>query len=316
MRALTLSLPILSLPILSLGLTFAMLSGCDGGKADDTAGITDEADADGDTDSDTDADTDAERTLDNCSGSVDSDAPAFFQTYFKCATITYEDGTVTLSILDLPPHRSPYYDPDSPNYEPFDDRGGTHFQNPNTLSQQAISMDFPMSATAKGIDIDRLVDQQAGTSDEEYHSMGTPGMNLDGTAMFHGVAAPGDLLSEERYTFDTWEGHPQNTGVYHHHSANPAALAVLEKIGAVSSAVPGEAEIEVYGVMCDGTVLLGCTELDGSAPSGDVDAQGGHVHDITDADGTTHFTDRYHTHMCDGFYGYAPEIAYYNTRCL
>ena len=36
-------------------------------------------------------------------------------------------------------------------------------------------------------------------------------------------------------------------------------------------------------------IILGCTELDGSAPdSADFDSQNGHVHDLVDLDGTTH----------------------------
>ncbi len=299
---------------------FLLLLACSGGKdsspVDSTSSTDDSALTDDSSLTDDTGTASGERTLANCATDIDSAVPAFFQTYFKCATITVSGDTVTISTINLPPHKSPYYDESSVNYEVFDDQGGTHFKNPNQLEQQVLAMEFPMDPAAKGLTIDsELVDQSAGTSDEEYRSMGTLGINLDGVAMFHGVAAPGDQLSEEQYTFDTHEGHPQNTGVYHHHSANPPALAVLESIGLVTTTVPGQAEIELYGVMCDGTVLLGCTELDGSAPSGSVDAQGGHVHDITDGDGVTHFEGRYHTHICDGFYEYAPEIAYYNVQC-
>ena len=39
------------------------------------------------------------------------------------------------------------------------------------------------------------------------------------------------------------------------------------------------------------------------------------VMDIKDDAGTTHFTNRYHTHVCEGIHGYAPEIQYYNGGC-
>ena len=48
---------------------------------------------------------------------------------------------------------------------------------------------------------------------------------------------------------------------------------------------------------------------------GDFDAQNGHVHDIADGT-TTHFTNRYHTHVCPDLwpsYPFFPEIAYYET---
>jgi hypothetical protein len=69
--------------------------------------------------------------------------------------------------------------------------------------------------------------------------------------------------------------------------------------------------------MCDGTLVLGCTELDGTAPSASsLDAQSGHVGDVKDADGTLHFATRYHTHVCPKLFAahpYTPEIQYYST---
>ena len=67
--------------------------------------------------------------------------------------------------------------------------------------------------------------------------------------------------------------------------------------------------------MCDGTLILGCTELDGSDPfSSDFDAQNGHLQDIKD--GTNVFPpNRYHTHICTDTYTdhkFTPEIQYYD----
>jgi hypothetical protein len=73
--------------------------------------------------------------------------------------------------------------------------------------------------------------------------------------------------------------------------------------------------VELYGIMCDGTVVLGCTELNGSLPAGtDFDAQNGHLHDIEDDASILYFENRYHTHICtESFasYQFTPEIQYY-----
>jgi hypothetical protein len=93
----------------------------------------------------------------------------------------------------------------------------------------------------------------------------------------------------------------------------------------VTQTNPGSAEIELYGIMCDGTVVMGCTELDGSIPTfSDLDAQGGHVHDLIDETGATLLANRYHTHICyssvsdENTYGngypqheFTPESSYY-----
>jgi hypothetical protein len=65
--------------------------------------------------------------------------------------------------------------------------------------------------------------------------------------------------------------------------------------------------------MCDGTFILGCTELDGATPTTtDLDAQNGHSHDMAG------LTARYHIHICptwtDHPRPYTPEIQFYN-RC-
>jgi hypothetical protein len=221
---------------------------------------------------------------------------------------------VTIATEDLPPYATAYYPDDDPNWAPWDDRGGTHHENPNTLTAQSMFMTLPAAPVAKGLVIDEtLVDLEGGSSDEEYRGS-MLGVGVDGVAWYHAVAAPQDDILQEQYTFDAWDGHPDDRGSYHHHGAARGALASLVAQGTVTTDTPGEAELELYGIMCDGTVLLGCTELDGGAPDpADFDAQNGHVHDLVDRGGATAFTERYHVHMCEalGRYGLGPEIQYY-----
>ncbi len=253
-----------------------------------------------------------ELTLANCDENIDGGAPAFYANYFACVDIT-ASGDVAIWSDGLPPHKSAYYPEDDPNYVEFDDRGGTHFQNPNTIGVQNYEMAVPSDPVAKGITIDAsIVDNTMNTSDEEYGG-GPQGVALNGVMVFAAMAAPGDDLAEEQYTFDLYEGHPAET-TYHYHFNTPGPLEVLVDRGYSSSSVPGSAGVELYAMMCDGTVVLGCTELDGSAPdSSDFDAQNGHPHDLSDGS-TTFFTSRYHTHVCPDTwsdYPFFPEVAYY-----
>lgn len=254
------------------------------------------------------------RTLDNCTTSIAADAPAFYARYFKCVTITRGTGSVTITTQDLPPHLSYYYGYGSPNYAAFDTRGGTYSPNPNTIATQSLSITVPDDPAPRGITVTSgMVDKTAGNDANEY-PLGAIGVALDSVALFTGTAAPGDNIDDEQYTFDGYEAHPTQDGTYHYHAPTPGPLEVLQAGGFVTSTTPGSAAVELYGMLCDGTLVLGCTELDGSAPSG-LDAQGGHVSDIKDADGTTYFTSRYHTHVCsDGSrgYSYTPEIQYYD----
>lgn len=257
---------------------------------------------------------DGRLTLDNCPTSIDADVPAFYAKYFRCSTITVESGAVVLRSSSLPPHATYYYGAGDPNYAAWDDRGGAYSPNPHLLTAQELAVAIPANPTPKGVTItEDLVDGVAQT-DPAFELPGGPvGMALDGVALFDGLAAPGMSIETERFTFDAYNAHPAPDTTYHYHTTMPGSLEVLAHLGMVTSTTPGDAELEVYGVLCDGTVILGCTELDGAAPSGALDAQGGHVGDLVDDDGTTHFTARYHTHVCPGGHEYTPEIQYYTT---
>ena len=160
--------------------------------------------------------------------------------------------------------------------------------------------------------------------------MGTVGAALNGVTLFNPLAAPGDIIENEASSFDLYNGHPAGD-TYHYHTTSPGPLEVLQhKMPTViTSTSPGSAEIELYGINCDGVVIMGCTEMEGSAidtANFSFDAQNGHVHDIVGEDGTIYFTDRYHTHMCymeytdedtdgNGYpqHEFTPEISYYQT---
>ena len=92
---------------------------------------------------------------------------------------------------------------------------------------------------------------------------------------------------------------------------------MLRALGLTTSETPGIAEIELYGVMCDGTVVMGANELDASAPVDALDLHAGHSHDIVDGNGNVLLEDRYHVHMASTIgvepRGLTPEARYYNS---
>jgi hypothetical protein len=249
------------------------------------------------------------RSLSTCTTNIAAEAPAFYRTYFKCVTITMNGGDVVIATDSLPPHRSYYYGSGDPSFEAFDtSRGAEYRPNPNKLSARPFSITVPSAPVAKGLIVNAaLVDGAVGTSKEEF-GLGPVGVALDSVALFNPLARPGDDIEAEKFTFDAYDAHPAPDGTYHYHRGSRGPLEVLASVGAAAS-------VELYGIMCDGTVVLGCTELDGTAATQSaLDAQGGHVGDLKDASGTLHFTGRYHTHVCPTGRKYTPEIQYY-TAC-
>lgn len=257
------------------------------------------------------------RTLSSCETNIAPDAPELFKRYFRCVTVTTSADSVTIQTEDLPPHETNYYGQDSPDYVAFDtSRGSQYHANPNLLVQQNIEVTIPLAPVAKGLTVTAgMVDGVVGTSSDEY-PMGPAGVALDSVALFNPLAKPGDDIANERFTFDDYNAHPTQNGIYHYHTASPGPMEVLVAAGLDTGSKLGAGQPELMGVMCDGTLVLGCTELDGSTPAGTLDAQGGHVGDIVDKDGTVLEKSRYHVHVCPSSSSgrqYTPEIQYYTT---
>lgn len=258
-------------------------------------------------------DDDTATSVMDCSTDIDDGASGFIQAYFLCIDAGADN---TVQSDSLPPHESPYWDESNDLWVAWDDRGGDYTQNMNTLDTGTISFTIPTDPTPQDANLvidSSLVDTTMGTSDYEY-SGGPVGVALNGVSMFAAMAAAGADIYEEVFTFDLYEGHPAGSQ-YHYHWHSKGPLEVLEAKGLTTSSTPGEGDVEVYGMMCDGTVVLGCTELDGVAPdTSDFDAQNGHVHDLSDGS-SDYFSDRYHTHVCQelGLFELFPEIAYYET---
>ncbi len=245
-------------------------------------------------------------TLEDCTATVADDVPAFYARYFACTDISMEGDSVVLATESLPPYTTYYYGEGHEMYADWDDQGGTTEPNPNVIAALTVRVVVPAEPVAKGLDISAaIVDHQMATSDEEYVP-GPVGVAPDSVSNFNATAGVGDDIFEEELSFDEWDAHPTQNGEYHHHGANRGTLEALDFLGVDET---------VYGIMCDGTVLLGCDELDGGTVDVDtLDAQDGHVGDIIDLDGTVHFTGRYHAHVCPDYNGSGlyPEIQYYD----
>lgn len=293
-------------------LAIAACGGDDSSAEPDSSATTSEPES-----STTEATNNAADSLISCESSIEDGVPAFYSTYFRCTDIAMDGDTVAITGLNLPPHLSYYYGDASPLFEPFDfSRGDEYRPNPNEIAEQQFVIRIPVDPIALDITIDENAVNLA-PGDATDYPFGTAGVALDGVALFNPLARPGDDIEDEKFTFDSNEGHPQEQGTYHYHAVAIGPLTVLQSLGFATTNTPGEAETELYGVMCDGTVVMGMMELDGSTPDSGVDLQSGHLHDVDDADGNVLLEDRYHIHMAPTIgaspRGLTPEAQYYST---
>lgn len=257
-----------------------------------------------------------------CTTTVTGDVPELYKRFFSCVDLSATATDVVIHTRGLPPYKTYYYGAGSPSYAPFDTSRGPEYKgNPNTLKEQNLTFRIPKSPVERGVTISAaLIDGIAGGQNSTYdYKMGPAGVAINSVLMYNPLAAPGDDIEKEKYTFDDYNAHPDPGGNYHYHTTSKGPLELLVKLGLATKSAPGTAELEVYGVMCDGTFVLGCTEMNGDAAStSGLDAQNGHVHDLIAKDATVLATGRYHIHMCPtGFTTatrkFTPEVRYYDS---
>ncbi|MBX3021369.1 MAG: YHYH protein [Bdellovibrionales bacterium] len=149
----------------------------------------------------------------SCVTNISPDAPDWIKDNFHCVTVKVCPTTYVFITNNLPPYKTAYYSSSSGNTATFpttglsDGAGGRH-KNPNTIITQSITMTIPKTPTLK----------TSGLQVTMGSGLDCLGLSTYGVCLFNNRAAPPDLLADEFETMDNGDGHPQNTGKYHHHT--------------------------------------------------------------------------------------------------
>lgn len=170
--------------------------------------------------------------------------PAMF-TQFYGAQVSADGTTVVLRATSVPDHPSPYFGQGSANYEA--PHAGMQV-NPNRIVSQNMVLRVPSNPQIA-----------AASSDTP---MGVMGVSVNGIALFNQYAAGRAPLTSEIQTFDRYNGHPQQSGVYHYH-IEPVYLTA-------------QGSSRLVGVLLDGFPVYGTRDPSGATPS-NLDNCNGHV---------------------------------------
>ena len=203
---------------------------------------------------------------------MDSALPTWIKDNFKCATAYVSGSSYVFKSQNVPNTKSYYYTSYSGQtpstsfslYEALP--SGNTKAGTNVVISQKLVYTIPSSPT-KGTGTDGT---QAG--------LASIGITVNGLAIFNNAAAPPDTLAAEASTFDNYQGHPQNTGVYHHHAAVPKvcdSAASTSNTGACSNSA-------LIGIILDGYAIYGQKCDNGTATTSDdftptLDALHGHT---------------------------------------
>lgn len=194
-------------------------------------------------------------TLDGTSGcitnvntSIDSAMPSWATGNFKCQ-VAYTSGTnYIFKSANLPNHTSFYWcsahaagattcsSGQNPTLWASLPSGNTS-AGTNVISSQSFVYTIPQTPTLK-----------SGSLTSSQGGLASIGITANGLAIFNNAAAPPDNLSVEALTFDSYGGHPQNSGIYHHHAAVTKLSATMNDSTLIGVALDGYL---IYGEKCD-----------------------------------------------------------------
>lgn len=258
--------------VLCLLLTLTILVGC-GSSDDDDDNNDDNNDVSPDMDMDPDIEVPDDDLVD-----ISTVASKFYNT--AALSVVINDTEVIITSSNLPDHKSAYYAQNNSLFEAYTEPSNPDFKiNPNDIIEQNFVFTlprFPEEATNK-----------------QATDFGAMGVAVNSVSFFNQNAAPGDDILEEVNTFDQYEGHPQQQGVYHYHLEPTWLTETISDDAFLGFLLDG---FPVYGPVEDG-VRLTNDDLD------DYHGHEGVTADFPDGIYHYHVTDELPWINGDGYFG-------------
>jgi hypothetical protein len=170
--------------------------------------------------------------------------PAVFEQFTDEVDVYLEGNTVVLQATSVPNHSSPYFNTSDSRYEAYNGINSNFQLNPNQIASQNFTFRIPLNPT-------EAVAKSA-------TPLGPIGVATNGVAIFNQYAGPNRPLTNEIDTFDQYDGHPQQSGVYHYHVEPTFLTGTAGKEALVGFLLDG---FPVYGPMENGAIVSN-TDLD------------------------------------------------------
>lgn len=212
----------------------------------------------------------------SCTTNIASDAPDWIKDNFHCVTVQVCSSTYKFITNDLPPYKTDYYTAASGNRLTMAGTGvgvgysdgSSRYENPNSISSQSITFTVPKTPSYDS------------TPDNNMSGgLDCIGLTRYGVCIFNNQAAPPDSLTQEFLTMDNGDGHPQNTGKYHHHT-EPYYLS--------------KNDAKLIGIALDGYPVYGRKTESGAVATGSLDSSHARACNFTETGST------YCYHVDDG----------------
>ena len=177
------------------------------------------------------------------------DLPDAFKNFSGNVSLSVQGEYVVITATDVPDHKSPYFDVNDSNYEAYNGDNPDFQLNPNRIVEQNLVFKIPINP------------QEA--SSHSYTQLGPIGVAINGVALFNQYAGPNRALGDEINSFDQYNGHPQQSGMYHYH-VEPLHITTEE------------GEDGLIGFLLDGFPVYGPYENGKLVTNDDLDQYHGH----------------------------------------
>lgn len=214
--------------------------------------------------------------------------PIAFTRFTDNVTVRVEGDVVIIESDGVPPHPSPYFPQSDSRYQPYDSPGFA--PNPGQISSYQATYRLPLNPQP--------------ASQLTQTPLGIMGVALDGVALFNQYAVGRAPLTHEIASFDQYNGHPQQEGLYHYHLE---PLYLTELFG----------DEALVGFLLDGYPVYGPMENGAEVKNSELDEYHGHSHPTPE-----YPEGRYHYHVTAeepyingvGYYGVTGTVSC-NPRC-
>ncbi len=212
---------------------------------------------------------------------ISSEVPSVYSKIYKASDIYLEGAFVIIEVNGVPDHNSPYFDEGDSRNIAYDGSNDNFNLNPNRINTTTnYTYKIPLEPSP--------------ASSAQPTGLGSIGIALNGVAFFNQYAGPNNQpLTNEINSFDQYNGHPQQQGIYHYH---------IEPTYLTSS----KGNDVILGFLLDGYPVYGPFESGSRITNSDLDEFHGHTHITDDFPNGT-----YHYHITDadpylngsGYYG-------------
>jgi hypothetical protein len=181
--------------------------------------------------------------------------PTGYDRFTNDVAVWQDGNTMVVQSNAVPNHKSPYFLPSDPRYEAYNGSNPNFMLNPNHITTQTLEFRIPANPQAAATHV--------------ATPLGPIGVALNGVPFFNQYAGPNQPLTNEINSFDQYNGHPQQSGMYHYH-VEPKYLTAQS------------GEDSLLGFLLDGFPVYGPMENGVAVTNADLDQYHGHFHATAD----------------------------------